>query len=406
MARRARSRSRRNRCDRKDAERRLNVPLIVGVALFGIFFGLVGWAWLFFDQQAYETARKPPVVVVDISPALKIPEAEEDFEDRDFFDEEKEIAQPEERTAEVSRTTERVPDGSESAEASEEPAEPVSPLLPLPEAREVTLAPTSQPDPVSNEPEGPLPVIVPGGHVAWQVHARPFEITDPGIPRVALVIAGLGLSQAATEAAIQQLPGAVTLAFVPYAHNLEDWIAQARAAGHEVLLELPMEPFDYPDRDPGPHTLLTTLDSEENLARLGWLLDRFTGYVGVTSFMGAKFTTSAEAMEPILTELNDRGLLYLDSKASRNGVASDLANELELPSVTSDRFIDLQASRMAIDARLFELERIAKSAGKAVGVGFPYPVTIERVSRWARALGKKRYALAPLSAVVKEVSQE
>ena len=167
-----------------------------------------------------------------------------------------------------------------------------------------------------------------------------------------------------------------------------------------------MEPFDYPNNDPGPHTLLTTIDADENLQRLDWLLSRFTGYVGVTSFMGAKFTTSADSMEPILAELNDRGLLYLDSKSSRNSVASDIASELELPSVTSNRFIDRVASRVAIDARLFELERIAKSSGSAVGIGFPYPVTIERVSQWAIALRRKRYALAPLSAVVTGQSVE
>ena len=276
----------------------------------------------------------------------------------------------------------------------------------MPEEKQVALAPAPQPDLVAEGPEGPLPVIAPDGRMAWQVYSRPFQAADPDTPRIAIVIGGLGLSQAATESAIQQLPGAVTLAFVPYARDLEGWIAQARAAGHEVLLELPMEPFDYPNNDPGPHTLLTTIDADENLQRLDWLLSRFTGYVGVTSFMGAKFTTSADSMEPILAELNDRGLLYLDSKSSRNSVASDIASELELPSVTSNRFIDRVASRVAIDARLFELERIAKSSGSAVGIGFPYPVTIERVSQWAIALRRKRYALAPLSAVVTGQSVE
>ena len=358
---------------------------------------------------------RPPVVQTDIPPAPQLSQSqdEEDLEDEDEDNDEDddETEAREDDAAESSESGENSvqpleDQASEDQADAKKQAEPVAAPPPLPEDKQVALAPAPQPELVADGPEGPLPVIAPDGRMAWQVYARPFELTDPKIPKIAVIIGGLGLSQAATEAAIQQLPGAVSLAFVPYARDLEGWIAQARAAGHEVLLELPMEPFDYPNNDPGPHTLLTTLDSDENLTRLDWLLSRFTGYVGVTNFMGAKFTASAASMEPILAELNDRGLLYLDSKATRNSVAGDITAELEMPSVVSNKFIDRVASRVAIDARLFELERIAKSSGVAVGIGFPYPVTVERVSEWARALRQKRYALAPLSAVVQGASPE
>lgn len=410
MARRARSRSRRNRREKQEGGRQLNIPLIAGLALFGVMLGLFGWAWLSFDEEAFEAAMKPPVVQADIAPAEQISQSQEE---KDLVDEGEDdrvdddgAPTPEGDVAEISDSSEEAAQSSEIQADAKEQAEPVAAPPPLPEEKQVALAPAPQPDLVADGPEGPLPVIAPDGRMAWQVYARPFDLTDPKIPKIAVIIGGLGLSQAATEAAIQQLPGAVTLAFVPYARNLEGWIAQARAAGHEVLLELPMEPFDYPNNDPGPHTLLTTLDSDENLTRLDWLLSRFTGYVGVTNFMGAKFTASAASMEPILAELNDRGLLYLDSKATRNSVAGDITAELEMPSVVSNKFIDRVASRVAIDARLFELERIAKSSGSAVGIGFPYPVTVERVSKWAKALRQKRYALAPLSAVVQGKSPE
>ena len=410
MARRARSRSRRNRREKQEGGRQLNIPLIAGLALFGVMLGLFGWAWLSFDEEAFEAAMKPPVVQADIAPAEQISQSQEE---KDLVDEGEDdrvdddgAPTPEGDVAEISDSSEEAAQSSEIQADAKEQAEPVAAPSPLPEEKQVALAPAPQPDLVADGPEGPLPVIAPDGRMAWQVYARPFDLTDPKIPKIAVIIGGLGLSQAATEAAIQQLPGAVTLAFVPYARNLEGWIAQARAAGHEVLLELPMEPFDYPNNDPGPHTLLTTLDSDENLTRLDWLLSRFTGYVGVTNFMGAKFTASAASMEPILAELNDRGLLYLDSKATRNSVAGDITAELEMPSVVSNKFIDRVASRVAIDARLFELERIAKSSGSAVGIGFPYPVTVERVSKWAKALRQKRYALAPLSAVVQGKSPE
>ncbi|MCH8188710.1 MAG: divergent polysaccharide deacetylase family protein [Proteobacteria bacterium] len=213
------------------------------------------------------------------------------------------------------------------------------------------------------------------------------------------MLAGLGLSQSATKAAIQQLPGSVTLGFAPYARGLEAWMNEARAAGHEVFLELPMEPFDYPDSDPGPHTLLTTLDHSDNIDRLDWLLSRTSGYVGVTNFMGDKFTSSPESLVPVLEALRDRGLMFLDARTSRESVAGDLATQIELPRALNNRFLDNEASRIAIDARLLELEEIAKTVGYAVGIGFPYPVTLERIARWSATLDAKGIDLAPMSAL-------
>ncbi len=263
---------------------------------------------------------------------------------------------------------------------------------------DIKLAPSPDPALVGRGSNGLLPVVAPDGRKAWQVYSRPFHHEEDR-PVIAILLAGLGLSQSATSTAIQQLPGTVTLGFAPYAPRLDDWIQEARAAGHEVFLELPMEPFDYPNSDPGPHTLLTTLDPLDNLARLDWLLSRFTGYVGVTNFLGDKFTSSPDSLEPILHDLQVRGLMFLDARTSRNSVAASMAATMEMPRALNNRFLDDEASRVAIDARLFELEQIAKSEGHAVGVGFPYPVTIERLARWAATLENKGITLAPMSAV-------
>ncbi len=249
---------------------------------------------------------------------------------------------------------------------------------------------------------GPLPKIAPDGRQPWQVYARPFKAPEGKSAKIAIVMAGLGLSRTQTLAAIQQLPGAVTLSFAPYARDLGDWIVQARAAGHEVLLELPMEPFDYPENDPGPHTLLTKLSNPDNIERLNWLLGRFPGYVGVTNFMGAKFTSNEQKLLPILQSLKDRGLLYLDSKADSKSVAARMAKELNVPITVNNRFIDREASRVSIDARLYELERISKSVGAAVGLAFPFPVTVERLAAWIATLEKKGFVLAPLTAIANE----
>lgn len=282
------------------------------------------------------------------------------------------------------------------------PAPPVPPRPAPPESRAPTdgpLPPVPDPALVQPGPYGPLPVIAPDGRQAWQVYSRPFDRADTR-PRIAILIGDLGFSVSASNAAIERLPPGVTLAFAPYAEDLQNWIGKARLHGHEVMLQLPMEPLDYPTNDPGPRALLTSLGAGDNLRRLEWLLGRFSGYVGVTNYMGSKFTTSAADMRPILEALRDRGLLFVDSRSSQRSVAWSVARELRMAHAANNRFIDNEASRLSIDARLEELERIAREHGSAIGIGYPYPVTIERVAAWAGQLERKGLLLAPVSAVV------
>jgi polysaccharide deacetylase 2 family uncharacterized protein YibQ len=246
---------------------------------------------------------------------------------------------------------------------------------------------------------GLLPRKSPDGRKPWQAYARPFDATNK-LPRIAIIINNLGLSGAATEAAIQRLPGPVTLSFAPYSRRLGQWIALARAAGHEVLLDLPMEPIKYPTRVRGTHTLLTSLTADQNMSRLHWTLSRVTGYVGVINQMGSRFTTSEIHVLPILMELEQRGLLFVDSRSALGSVAARVAVDVGLPRAVNSRFIDSNASRDAIDARLSSLEKIARNKGFAVGIGAPFPVTIDRLARWARRLDDKKLVLAPISAVV------
>lgn len=255
-----------------------------------------------------------------------------------------------------------------------------------------------------NSINGLLPVVSPDGLTSRQYYARPFPAADTR-PRVSLVVGGLGLSDKATEAAITQLPPEVTLAFAPYGKNLQSWINKARAAGHEVLLELPMEPFDYPANDPGPFTLLTKNDPQQNADRLSWLLAQFNGYVGVTNYLGAKFTATPEALVPVLRELDSRGLLVLDDGTSNRSQVPGLAQKLQVPFAHASRTIDLRASRSAIDDNLLDLERIAVRQGAAVGMGFAYPVTIDRIVSWAETLDDKGLVLAPITANLAQKEQ-
>ncbi|MCX7355240.1 MAG: divergent polysaccharide deacetylase family protein [Alphaproteobacteria bacterium] len=279
------------------------------------------------------------------------------------------------------------------------PSPPAPAPAPPPAIPQTTsLPPALDPGLVERGPDGPLPKPSADGKVAWRTYARPSDPTDPR-PKIAIVIVNLGLSDAATEAAIQRLPGAVTLAFSPYAGNKHQWLDLSRVAGHEVLLSVPMEPINYPDSNPGPHTLLTSLLPAQNLERLRWALSRFTGYVGVTNHMGSRFSTSADSLRPVLQEVKNRGLLFLDNRSTPASVIGQVAAEINLPRAANDRFIDGQAARVAIDGKLAELEMVARRQGHAIGIGFPFPVTIERVAAWSSTIEDRGFVLTPVSAI-------
>ena len=244
---------------------------------------------------------------------------------------------------------------------------------------------------------GDLPKIGSDGRTPAEAYARPFTAIA-GTPRVSLIVGGLGMTQKHTLAAINELPPEVTLSFVPYANDLQGWINKARAAGHEVLLELPMEAYDYPNVDSGPQTLLTSAKAEENLRRLNILMGKATGYFGVTNYQGARFATDAAAATPVMKALKDRGLVFLHDGAAARSVLPQAANQTGLDFTVADRIVDAELSADAIDRELLALEALAIQNGKAIGVGFAYPVTIEQFRLWAEGLKAKGYQLAPASA--------
>jgi polysaccharide deacetylase 2 family uncharacterized protein YibQ len=240
-------------------------------------------------------------------------------------------------------------------------------------------------------PGGPLPVIAADGRTPADAYARPF--TPNGRPRVALVIGGLGLNAKSTRQAIETLPPDVTLSFVPYSEGLQGWIDMARAAGHEVLLEAPMEPKDYPNNDPGPYTLMADARPDDTVHKLEWLLSRASGYFGVTNYLGSKFVASPGAMATFTGALKGRGLAFVDDgSAARAGGG--------IPRATADRIVDEQLSGEAIQMQLGALETQASRTGRALGSGFAYPVTLEAAARWANGLTARGYQLAPASAVM------
>jgi len=267
----------------------------------------------------------------------------------------------------------------------------------------IPLAPVPAPALVENSPYGPLPRIAIDGRRPADVYARPSDYAKVagGPPRIAVLLNGLGVPGAPDGDVIKGLPPPVSIAYGAYGRSLQERVTQARAEGHEVLLAIPLEPNDYPAEDPGPHTLLTTLPTNDNIKRLQWLMSRYTGYVGVTNYMGAKFEATPTALKPVLEEVKMRGLIYLDDDSAQSSTAGPIAQDIELEYATAH--IHLDAGTM--DEALAKLEAAAKAQGSAIGVAKAEPSTVKRIADWAGSLEDKGLVLVPVTTAMRSPRQ-
>lgn len=291
--------------------------------------------------------------------------------------------------------TAQKPPSTSQPQARPQPQQRVRTAQPLPDKP----PPAESAPPAETKSEGTTPPApIPSVELAWARNAVPAP--DPaGRPAIAIVIDDVGLNPTRTRKVVS-LPAPVTLAFLTYAERLPQQTAEARAAGHELLVHFPMEPID-PAVDPGPNALLTELDEAEIAKRLRWGLSRFDGYVGVNNHMGSRFTTGEEQMRVVLGELKARGLLFLDSATSSSSVGARMSRELRLPHAVRDVFLDNSKDRAAIRSNLALLEQRARRHGHAIGIGHPFDETIEEIEHWMKDVRDRGFVLVPLTAIVR-----
>ncbi len=256
------------------------------------------------------------------------------------------------------------------------------------------------PDPALEEPTadypGALPRIGADHRLPLQVYAAAVAPADAR-PRIAILLTGLGMLGAEDADAVRALPSAMSAAISPYAYHSEPILQQMRAQGRESFLSLPMEPRSFATDDAGSEAMLTGNSDGVNLQRLRWAMSRLSGYVGATPAMGAlrgeRFAASATQMAPILRDLAARGLMYIDSRPNAKHPPGVVGRSVDV-------VVDAPAVRTEIDAKLAQLETIARAHGSALGVaGPPHPVTVARLAAWGASLASRGFVLVPVSAL-------
>jgi polysaccharide deacetylase 2 family uncharacterized protein YibQ len=245
--------------------------------------------------------------------------------------------------------------------------------------------------------DGPIPRVGANGMRVAQAYAQPSG-AKPNAPQIAIVITGIGVSNAASAEALNKLPAAVTFALAPGGTDLERLAGKARSLGHELLLQVPMEPSEQPLEGNSPQALLTSLSPDQNIERLHWLMSRFQGYVGVANQMGGRLTASEAAFAPILRDIGNRGLIYVDDGTSPKSLAGQIAGSGGSGFARANLVLDAVPSSVEIDRALAKLEGLARQNGMAIGFATAWPVVIERIARWSKAVEGRGFSLVPITA--------
>ncbi|MES5046121.1 divergent polysaccharide deacetylase family protein [Rhizobium nepotum] len=247
---------------------------------------------------------------------------------------------------------------------------------------------------------GRLPVVGADGLRPMEQYARPWSGARG--TRVAIVVGGLGLSQTGSQKAIRELPPEVTLGFAASGNSLQRWMQEARREGHEILLQIPLEPFGYPGTNPGPDTLLAGDPAKVNMDRLHRSMAKITNYTGIMNYLGGRFLSEQAALEPVMRDVGKRGLLFLDDASSAQSLSGGIAKAISAPQGFADVLLDGEVTEAAVLRKLDELERIARRNGQAIGVASAFDESIAAISKWSREAGGRGIEIVGVSALVSQ----
>jgi polysaccharide deacetylase 2 family uncharacterized protein YibQ len=205
--------------------------------------------------------------------------------------------------------------------------------------------------------------------------ARPRrEQPRPDVPRpepeirgsLAVVIDDVGNSLSDLDAFLA-LDIPLTFAVLPRREYSREAAVRAAAAGHEVILHLPMQPVS--DMDPGPGAIRVGMGAADIREAIRGNLETVPGIRGVNNHMGSRVTADPDTMNMVLQTLKEEGLFFLDSRTSAHTVGRLTAEQHNLPYLERAVFLDNESNRDYIRNAVREGMEIAERKGHAVMIG-------------------------------------
>lgn len=243
------------------------------------------------------------------------------------------------------------------------------------------------------------------GSRGFALEVVPQEQNKPGNgarPLIAIIIDDLGNQRIPGLRAIE-LEGPVACAIMPHTAHSTYLATKANAAGKEVILHLPMQPVEM-ERIAGPGEISLDTDRTALATILDSNLLSVPHSVGISNHMGSLITRHPGHMRWLMEELKRRGDLYfVDSFTTPDSVAYRIAQETGVPAARRNIFLDNEQTPDALERQFNRLKTRAARDGYAIGIGHPYPVTLEYLRNALPLLSEQGFELVPVSRIVEKL---
>lgn len=251
-----------------------------------------------------------------------------------------------------------------------------------------------------NSQFGPIPHKSKNGKSCYQEYAAsPVDVKEDQI-RVIFIFSELGTNDDMLNNILENIPSGINLAYLPFTQDLKTKMTLARKKGHEILINLPMEPADYPNTDTGPNTLLTGLDKSLNLDRLHWVMAQGHEYVGLLNVQGSLFLASSQDLSPITEEIAKRGLMFVEAEACFRSQAYDLSAKQKLAYTKSHFVLNETLNPAELQAVLIRAEQMAQETKQITIVAHTSPLTTPVLLTWIRKAQEQNYVFLPVTQIL------
>lgn len=223
-----------------------------------------------------------------------------------------------------------------------------------------------------------------------------------GEGRIAIVIDDLGMNIKQSQRAID-FDAPLTLAFLPYAKRSREFMNEAALKSHDIIIHMPMEPMSE-TVNAGENVLRSNMSAEEIKATLDESLAGLPHFDGLNNHMGSKFTQDREALSTVMTYLKARNVYFLDSRTIGNSQGQVVAQEVGVPTLSRDVFLDHEESSDFVKRALSKLEKIANEKGQAIAIGHPKEVTLDVLEKWIPDAKSRGFEIVTVSDLLKETN--
>lgn len=218
-------------------------------------------------------------------------------------------------------------------------------------------------------------------------------------PTISIIIDDLGNDYRAGVESLN-LEANITYAILPNTPHALALAKLAEKQDKEFILHLPMQSIEPLPLGPGGLTL--DLDEAEFESSVEHSLLAIPGIRGVNNHMGSLLTQHPGYMHRLMRIIKRHQLFFVDSRTTEKTIAAYEAVKNGVPHISRDIFLDtvIANDETFVDAQLQRLEKRARNHGYAVGIGHPYPATLNSLKQWISGSSIQRFNLVPVSELI------